>query len=233
MPRTQLTMGLSEIDGIEWIRLMYAYPSQFPDELIDVIAENPKVCKYIDIPLQHISDKILKSMRRGVSAKRTRELLLKLKSRIHGITIRTTFIVGYPNESDEDFRQLYDFVKEMEFDRIGTFTFSQEENTTSFLLGDPVAEKVKLKRKDSLMELQKEISLRLNKNLVGKKLQVLVEGKEGNYFIGRSYRDAPEVDGEVLIPANGVKLNPGEFYNVEVFDYNEYDLYGNISLNGS
>ena len=229
----ELITGLSRVEGIEWIRLMYAYPSQFPDELIDVIAENPKVCKYVDIPLQHISDKVLKSMRRGVTAKRTRELLLKLKSRVPGITLRTTFIVGYPNETEEDFRELCDFVKEIEFDRIGTFTFSQEENTSSYLLGDPVPEKVKLKRKDILMELQKDISLKINKGFVGKKLQVLVERKEGNYFTARSYRDAPEVDGEVLIPADGEELISGEFYNVDVFDYNEYDLYANISLKGS
>ena len=229
----ELITGLSRVEGIEWIRLMYAYPSQFPDELIDVIAENPKVCKYVDIPLQHISDKVLKSMRRGVTAKRTRELLLKLKSRVPGITLRTTFIVGYPNETEEDFRELCDFVKEIEFDRIGTFTFSQEENTSSFLLGDAVPEKLKLKRKDILMELQKDISLKINKGFVGKKLQVLVERKEGNYFTARSYRDAPEVDGEVLIPADGEELISGEFYNVDVFDYNEYDLYANISLKGS
>ncbi len=224
---------LSRIEGIEWIRLMYAYPSQFPDELIDVIAENPKVCKYTDIPLQHISDIVLKSMRRGVSARKTRELLWKLKTRIPGITLRTTFIVGYPNEGEKEFKELCDFVREMEFDRIGTFTFSREENTSSFILGDPVPEKVKIQRRDILMEIQKDISSRINERFIGKKLKVLVEGREGDYYIGRSYRDAPEVDGEILIPSNGKKLNPGEFYTVDVFDNNEYDLYANISRNGS
>jgi ribosomal protein S12 methylthiotransferase len=227
-----LINNLSGIKGIEWIRLMYAYPSQFPDELIDVLAENPKVCKYVDIPLQHISDNILKSMRRGVTAKRTRELLLKLRERIPGITLRTTFIVGYPNETGKEFTELCEFVREAEFDRIGTFTFSQEENTSSFILGDPVPEQVKSERRDILMEIQKDISLKINEGFVGRKLKVLLEGKEGDYYIGRSYRDAPEVDGEILIPSEGIKLNPGEFYSVDVFDFNEYDLYANISRDG-
>ncbi len=228
----ELINRLSEVTGIEWIRLMYVYPSQFPDELIDVIANNPKVCKYIDIPLQHISDNVLKSMRRGVTAKRTKELIRKLKERIPGITLRTTFIVGYPNEGEEEFRELCEFVRETEFDRIGTFTFSMEENTSSFILGDPVPEKVKLERKNTLMEIQKEISLKINETYEGRKLEVLIEGKEGDYYIGRSYRDAPEVDGEILVPSNGTKLKPGEFYTVDVFDHNEYDLYANISGNG-
>ncbi len=228
----ELLTRLSEIDGIKWIRLMYAYPSQFPDELIDVIADNPKICKYVDIPLQHISDNVLKSMRRGVTAKRTKELIRKLKKRIPDITLRTTFIVGYPNESVNEFKELCEFVKETEFDRIGTFTFSMEENTSSFILGDPVPEKVKQERKNTLMEIQKEISLKINEKFNGRKLEVMIEGKEGDYFIGRSYRDAPEVDGEILIPSNGKKLKPGEFYTVDVFDYNEYDLYANISRNG-
>jgi ribosomal protein S12 methylthiotransferase len=229
----ELINNLSDVNGIEWIRLMYAYPSQFPDELTDVIAENPKVCKYVDIPLQHISDNILKSMRRGVTAGRTRELIRKLRGRIPDITLRTTFIVGYPNEGEKEFTELCEFIEEIKFDRIGTFTFSKEENTSSFILGDPVSEKIKLERKDILMEIQKDISFKLNESFIGKKLKVLIEGKEGNYYIGRSYRDAPEVDGEILIPSNGQKLKPGEFYAVDVFDNNEYDLYANISRDGS
>jgi ribosomal protein S12 methylthiotransferase len=228
----ELIEKLSGIRGIEWIRLMYAYPSQFPDDLMDVIAGNPKVCKYVDIPLQHISDSILKSMRRGITAKRTKELLSKLKNRIPGLTLRTTFIVGYPGEGEKEFNELCEFVKETGFDRVGTFTFSMEENTSSYILGDPVPEKVKLQRKEILMEVQKDISLERNEKLVGKKLEILVERKEGDYYIGRSYRDAPEVDGEVLIPANGQALRTGEFYYVDIFDFNEYDLYANISLTG-
>ncbi len=219
---------LSEIDGIEWIRLMYAYPSKFPDDLIEVIANNPKVCKYVDIPLQHISDNVLKSMRRGVTTKRTRELIYKLKERIPGIALRTTFITGYPNETEKEFKELCDFVEEMKFDRVGTFTFSVEENTTSFILGDPVPEKIKLERKEILMEIQKDISLKKNKDLVGKELKVLIDGIEGDYYIGRSYRDAPEVDGEVLIQLNGFNLEAGNFCIVKCNDYNEYDLYAEV-----
>ncbi|MFO7447044.1 MAG: 30S ribosomal protein S12 methylthiotransferase RimO [Ignavibacteriaceae bacterium] len=216
---------LSSINGFEWIRLMYAYPSKFPADLIDVIRENPKVCKYVDIPLQHISDDVLKSMRRGVTSKRTRELLTTLRDKIPGITIRTTFIVGYPNETEKDFNELCEFVKEIKFDRFGVFTFSVEENTSSYILGDPVPEKVKQKRKDILMEIQKDISSEINRNFIGKSLQVLAERVEGDYYIARSYRDAPEVDGEILIPVKQNNLISGNFYNVEVYDSDEYDLY--------
>ena len=226
-----LLSKLSEINGIEWIRLLYAYPSHFPKDLINVIAENPKVLKYIDIPLQHISDKILKSMRRGITSGRTKELIYELRERISGLIIRTTFIVGYPAETEEDFDILCDFVKDIQFDKLGVFTYSQEENTPSFILGDPVPEKVKEERKSVLMEIQKEISLQKNKNLVGQSLNVLIDDVEGkgvnSYFIARSYRDAPEVDGEVLIPA-GDNLNIGNFYKVKIYDYNEYDLFGRV-----
>jgi ribosomal protein S12 methylthiotransferase len=216
---------LSEIKGIEWIRLMYAYPSKFPESVMDVISSNPKICKYVDIPLQHISDNVLKSMRRGVTGYRTRELLSRLRDKIPEVAIRTTFIVGYPGETAEDFEELCDFAREMRFERFGVFTFSVEENTSSFILGDPVPEEEKNRRKDILMEIQKDISTEINKSLIGKKLSVLVESSEGDYFVARSYRDAPEVDGEVLIPIKGNKLKTGNFYPVEVYDSNEYDLY--------
>ena len=219
---------ISEIDGIEWIRLMYAYPSKFPDDLINVIANNPKVCKYIDVPLQHISDNVLKSMRRGVTTKRTKELVHKLKERIPGLALRTTFIVGYPNETEKEFNELCNFIEEVKFDRIGTFTFSAEENTSSFILGDPVKEEIKLERKDILMEIQKEISLTKNKSFVSKKLKILIDGTEGDFYIGRSYRDAPEVDGEVLIQLNGSKLQAGNFCVAKIHDFNEYDLYAEV-----
>ena len=219
---------LSEVDGIEWIRLMYAYPSQFPDDLIDVIANNTKVCKYIDIPLQHISDNVLKSMRRGVTKRRTIELVNKLKEKIPGLALRTTFIIGYPNETEKEFKELCDFVEEVKFDRVGTFTFSVEENTTSFILGNPVPEEVKLERKDILMEIQKEISLSNNENFLNKELKILIDGTEGDFYIGRSYRDAPEVDGEVLIQLNGSKLKAGNFCMAKIYDFNEYDLYAEV-----
>ncbi|MCL5028126.1 MAG: 30S ribosomal protein S12 methylthiotransferase RimO [Bacteroidetes bacterium] len=230
---SELLNELSKINGVEWIRLMYAYPSHFPDDVIDTIADNPKICKYVDIPLQHISESVLKSMRRGVTSKRTKELITKLRDRIPEITIRTTFIVGYPNETEKDFDELCSFVQETKFDRIGVFTFSVEENTSSFILGDPVSEEIKQKRKDILMELQREISQEKNRNLVGKKLKVLVERIEGDFFIGRSYRDAPEVDGEILISKNELENNyteieGGDFYTIEITDYNDYDLYAKI-----
>jgi ribosomal protein S12 methylthiotransferase len=221
---------LSEIKGIEWIRLMYAYPSQFPDDVIDTIAENPKICKYIDIPLQHISDNVLKSMRRGVTGQRTRELLLNLRERIPGITLRTTFITGYPNETEKEFQELCEFIKEIKFDRIGVFTFSVEENTSSFILGDTVPEKTKQKRKEILMEIQKEISTVRNREFIGKQLRVVLERTEGEFYVARSYRDAPEVDGEVLIPVNGDNIAEGNFYNVEITDANEYDLFAKLIL---
>lgn len=228
----ELLNKLSKINGIEWIRLMYAYPSQFPDSVIEEIKNNPKICKYVDIPLQHISDSVLKSMRRGVTAKRTKDLLIKLKTEIPDITIRTTFIVGYPNETEKDFDELCEFVKDFKFDRIGTFTFSVEESTSSFILGDPVSEEEKQRRKNVLMEIQKEISLEKNESFVGKKLKVLIDTVEGDYYIGRSYRDAPEVDGEILINRKNNFLNTGEFYEVEINDFDEYDLYGNVISNG-
>lgn len=224
----KLLNNLSRVEGIEWIRIMYAYPSHFPDELIDEIASNPKICKYIDIPLQHISDEVLKSMRRGVTSARTKELVQNLRDRIPGLTLRTTFIVGYPNETEKDFYELIKFVEEVKFDRLGVFTFSPEENTTSFKLGDPVPYKEKLRRRETLMEAQKEISFANNLKFVGEKLKTIVESLEGQYYIARSSRDAPEVDGEVLIPVDSAELVFGNFYDVEIYDNNEYDLFGKI-----
>ena len=228
----ELLSRLSEIEGIEWLRLLYAYPSHFPDNVIDVIAQNPKVLNYIDIPLQHISDNVLKSMRRGITSRRTKEFIYELRERIPGLILRTTFIVGYPNETEECFNELCEFVKVVQFDKLGVFTYSQEENTPSFILDDPVPEKVKEERKSVLMEIQKEISLQKNRELVGQSLNVLIDDVEGkgvnSYFIARSYRDAPEVDGEVIIPAKNNNLAIGNFCNVKIYDYNDYDLFGTV-----
>lgn len=224
----ELLNKLSKIEGIEWIRLLYAYPSHFPDDLIDEIANNPAICKYIDMPLQHISDDVLKSMRRGITKKTTINLIDKLKSRIPGLTLRTTFIIGYPNEKVEDFGELKDFVKETEFDRIGVFDYSVEENTPSYILGDKVSAKIKEERKNEIMEIQKEISFNKNQKLIGKKLKVLIDDIEGDYFVGRSERDAPEVDGEVLIKAEDKLLKLGEFYFIEIYECNDYDLFGKL-----
>jgi ribosomal protein S12 methylthiotransferase len=225
---SELINRLSEVKGIEWIRLMYAYPSRFPDDTIEVVKNNSKVCNYIDIPLQHISDNILKSMRRGITGRQTKELLYKLREEIPGLVLRTTFIVGYPGETDREFQELCDFVEEFKFEKMGTFTYSHEENTESYKLGDPVPEEVKSERQSILMEIQKEISTQKNEELLGKKLKVLVESFDGNFYIGRSYRDAPEVDGEVLITPASEKPEAGNFYDVEVIDFNEYDLYARV-----
>ena len=224
----ELLRALSEIDEIEWIRLLYAYPSHFPDEVIEEIARNGKVLNYLDLPLQHISDNVLKSMRRGISAKTQRELVDKIQNGIPGLTFRTTFIVGYPNETEADFNELYEFVKNSEFDRVGVFTYSQEDNTYSYELGDPIPEEIKEERKDALMELQKEISLKKNKEMVGKTLRCIVDDIEGKYFVARSEKDAPEVDGNVLIEPEDNMLKIGNFYNVQIVDFNEYDLFGKI-----
>ena len=227
----ELLQELSKVDGIEWIRIMYAYPSRFQTDVMEEIANNQKICKYIDIPLQHISDNVLRSMRRGVTGSQTRKLLNELRTRIPGVALRTTFIVGYPNETEKEFEELCEFVREIKFDRMGTFIFSVEDNTSSFILGDPVSKKVKESRKDTLMEIQKEISHKNNSEFIGKKLKVLVEALEGDFYIGRSYRDAPEVDGEVLIDRKDNNLIIGDFYYVNVYDYNEYDLFAEVMKN--
>ncbi|GAB4288461.1 MAG: 30S ribosomal protein S12 methylthiotransferase RimO [Ignavibacteriaceae bacterium] len=220
---------LSEIDSIEWIRLMYAYPSRFPDDVINVIANNPKICKYIDMPLQHISDNVLKSMRRGISKSGTLRLIDKLKNRIDGLTLRTTFMVGYPNETSKDFEELCRFVEETRFNRLGVFTYSQEENTPAYILGDPVPAKEKQSRKNIIMEIQREISRSLNQSLIGKEERVIIDGTEGNYYIARSCRDAPEVDGEILIERNGSAPETGIFRKVKITDFEDYDLFALFS----
>jgi ribosomal protein S12 methylthiotransferase len=222
----KLLNEISEIPNIEWIRLLYAYPSHFPDSVIEAIAENPKVCKYLDMPLQHISDPVLKSMRRGITSRRTKELLYKIKERIPGITLRTTFITGYPNETDKEFAELCEFVKDIRFDRFGVFKYSVEENTPGYLLGDPVPDEVKEERLAALMEIQKEISLEKNRELIGKKIKVLIDRKETDKYIARSERDAPEVDGEIILKNGENLLEIGKYYDVEINDCNEYDLFG-------
>lgn len=227
----ELLQKLSEIEGIEWIRLMYAYPSHFPDELIDELANNPKLVKYLDIPLQHISDPVLKSMRRGITRRATVELLDKLRARVPGITIRTTMIAGYPAETDEHFEELLKFIKEFKFDRLGVFTFSVEDNTTSFILGDPVPEKEKNRRKKRIMEIQKRISRKKNEALTGTLQRVIIDSTEGDFYIGRSTMDAPEVDGEVIIDKEEHLLAPGDMVEVRIYDSAEYDLFGKIERN--
>jgi ribosomal protein S12 methylthiotransferase len=225
---SNLIRVISEVEGIEWIRLMYAYPSRFPDELIDEMANNPKVCNYLDMPLQHIADSVLKSMQRGITGRQTRELIYKLRERIPDLVLRTTFMVGYPVETDKDFDELCEFINDIKFERLGTFMYSQEENTSAFNLGDTIPKNVKIERQKKIMEIQKEISLEKNNELINKELKVLVEAFEGDFYIGRSYRDAPEVDGEVLINIENVMIKTGEFYNAKVYDCNEYDLFARV-----
>lgn len=224
----ELLHELSEIENLEWIRLLYAYPSHFPIDVMKEIRENPKICNYIDLPLQHISDSVLKSMRRGITKKSTINLIEKLRNEIPGLTLRTTFIVGYPNEGEKEFKELYNFIEETEFDRIGVFKYSREDDTYSYTMGDPVPDEIKEERLASLMELQSKISLNKNKKLIGKELKIVIDEVQDNYYIGRSERDTPEVDGEVLVKKTNLKLQEGEFYTIRIYDADEYDLYGEI-----
>jgi len=215
---------LNSVDGIEWIRLMYAYPAKFPLDVIEAFQKFPKLCRYIDIPIQHTSDDVLKSMRRGLTERSTRDLLLRLKSDISGIALRTTLIVGYPNETEEDFNALCEFVKEMRFHRLGVFTYSEEEGTAAYILGDPISEEIKLERQAAVMEIQKEISMHHNESLIGKTVRVLIDSHDGEFFIGRTEWDAPEIDQEVFVRSSRI-LKTGTFHTVTITDAVEYDLF--------
>lgn len=227
---SHLLNALSDIKGIEWIRLMYAYPSRFPDELIYTIKNNEKICNYIDIPIQHISDKILKSMQRRITKKSTIELLEKFRNEIPDICIRTTLITGYPGETGKEFDEMLEFVRYFRFDRLGVFTYSHEENTKAFNLKDIIPEKEKLQRQKLLLDAQRENSLKANESSLGKLVKTIVDRKENNYFVGRTYKDAPEIDQEVIIKSSD-KLKPGCFYNVRIYDYEDFDLFGDVELN--
>ncbi|CEN34186.1 30S ribosomal protein S12 methylthiotransferase RimO [Capnocytophaga cynodegmi] len=220
-----LLRELVKIEGIEWIRLHYAFPTGFPMDVIEVMKEEPKVCNYLDIPLQHISDSILKSMRRGTTREKTIKLLKNFREKLPEMAIRTTLIVGYPGENEEDFNTLKEFVKEMRFDRLGCFTYSHEENTHAYNLVDDIPEEVKIARANEIMEIQSQISWELNQEKIGKTFRCLIDRKEGNYFIGRTEYDSPDVDNEVLIDAKRFYVKTGEFVNVKVIDAADYDLY--------
>ncbi|RLD48891.1 MAG: 30S ribosomal protein S12 methylthiotransferase RimO [Bacteroidetes bacterium] len=225
---SELVQKIAEVEGIEWIRLHYAYPAGFPEELLEVIKNNPKVCQYLDIPLQHISDPILSSMKRAHGRSETIRLVEKIRKELPEAAIRTTFIVGYPGETEEDFNQLMDFVKSYSFDRLGVFQYSPEEGTSAFALVDNVPAKVKQERADRLMMLQQEISFALNKEKEGRVFRTIIDRKEGGYYIGRTEFDSPEVDNEVLIPTENKKLDTGSFYNVKITRAEFYDLYGEV-----
>jgi ribosomal protein S12 methylthiotransferase len=223
----ELLEKLSDVEGIEWIRLHYAFPSGFPMDVLKVMKERKNICNYIDIPLQHISDSMLKSMRRGTTKKRTNELLEAFRKEVPEMAIRTTLIAGYPGETEEDFAEMESWVKEMRFDRLGIFTYSHEENTHAFNLEDDVPEEVKHQRANKIMEIQSGISFELNQEKIGKTYNVLFDRVEGDYFIGRTEFDSPEVDNEVLVPKSSfVRL--GDFAQVKINRAEEFDLFGEI-----
>lgn len=220
----KLLKELVKVEGIDWIRLHYLFPTGFPEDVLDVIKQEEKVCNYIDIPLQHIADPVLKSMRRGTTKAKTDALLKKMRERVPEMAIRTTLIVGYPGETEEDFETLCEWIKEMRFDRLGCFTYSHEENTHAFNLEDDVPEEVKQERAQIIMDIQRDISEELNYQQIGKKMKVLIDRKEDGMYVGRTEFDSPEVDNEVLISAEDTYLRIGDFCNVEIISSTEYDL---------
>ena len=222
----ELLENLVKVEGIEWIRLHYAFPTGFPMDVLELMKREPKICNYIDIPLQHISDNILKSMRRGTTKEKTTKLLKDFRAAVPGMTIRTTLIVGYPGETQEDFEIMRDWVQEMKFERLGCFTYSHEENTHAYLLEDDVPEVVKQARAAEIMDLQSQISWDLNQEKVGQTFKCIIDRKEGQYFIGRTEFDSPDVDNEVLIDATKFYVKTGEFVDVKIIDATEFDLYG-------
>jgi ribosomal protein S12 methylthiotransferase len=221
-----LLTSLVEVEGIEWIRLHYAFPSGFPQDVLDIIRDNDKVCNYIDIPLQHINDDILQSMRRGTSHEKTITLLKDFRRKVPDIAIRTTLIVGYPGETEEKFQELKRWVRDTKFDRLGVFTYSHEENTSAFNLVDDVPDKIKKMRLEEIMDLQTVISWELNQKKIGKTYKVLFDRKEGDYFIGRTEFDSPDVDNEVLVKAKDTYVRIGDFAHVIIEKADHFDLYG-------
>lgn len=230
----ELVSSLADVAGIEWIRLHYTFPAGFPMEVLDVMRERKNVCNYLDMPLQHVSDAMLKSMRRGITKQKTIELVQNIRERVPGITLRTTLISGYPGETEKDHEEMLEWVEQMRFDRLGIFNYSHEENTHAYTLKDNVSAKIKQKRSEAVMALQQSISYQLNQEKVGKTFRVLFDRKEGDYFIGRTEFDSPEVDNEVLVNAlpegqDPVYIPIGSFANVKIFKAEDYDLFGEIS----
>ena len=224
-----LISKVSEVEGIDWIRLHYAFPSGFPMEVLDVMKEKANVCKYLDMPLQHITDNMLSSMRRGITKQKTIDLVNKIRDKVPGIALRTTLIAGYPGETEKDHEEMLRWVEETRFERLGIFTYSHEENTHAHLLKDDVSEKVKRKRADAVMAVQQEISMQLNQQKVGQDFKVLIDRKEGEYYVGRTEFDSPDVDNEVLIKADSeTYLRIGDFTDVNVYEASDFDLYGKV-----
>lgn len=221
----ELLRNLSDVEGIEWIRLHYAFPTGFPEDVLEVMRERDNICNYIDIPLQHISDSVLKSMRRGTTKAKTNALIKKFRAQVPNLAIRTTLIVGYPGETQEDFEEMLKWVEESRFDRLGAFTYSHEENTHAFNLVDDVPQKVKEERAERIMDIQSAISFELNQEKVGKEFKVLIDRVEGEYFIGRTEYDSPEVDNEVLISKKDHFVRVGDFVQVKIKAADHFDLY--------
>lgn len=224
----ELLLRLSDVEGIEWIRLHYAFPSGFPLDVLDVMREKKNICNYLDIPLQHVSDNMLKSMRRGTTKQKTADLVKMFRDKVPGITLRTTLIAGYPGETEADHQELLQFVQETKFDRVGIFTYSHEENTHAHLLNDDVPEDIKQERAAAVMQVQQKISGEINEAKTGKIFKVLFDRKEGDYFIGRTESDSPEVDNEVLVEAQSNYVRIGDFANVQIDSTEEFDLFGTI-----
>jgi ribosomal protein S12 methylthiotransferase len=222
----ELMQRLSDVDGIDWIRLHYAFPTGFPMDVLDVMAERPNICNYLDIPLQHGSTNMLKLMRRGTTREKTEALLAEMRSRVPDIAIRTTLIAGHPGETEEDFANMVDFVEKSRFDRLGIFTYSHEENTHSYSFTDDVPDEVKQERANHVMQIQEEISNEINQAKIGKTFKVLIDRKESGSFIGRTEHDSPEVDNEVYIDAKKHYLRVGDFAEIKITDATEFDLYG-------
>src|SRR5690554_1106437 len=224
----ELLEALVKVEGIEWIRLHYAFPTGFPMDVLEVMKREPKICNYLDIPLQHISDDILKSMRRGTTNEKTTKLLKEFRQEVPEMAIRTTLIVGYPGETEAHFQELKQWVTNMRFERLGCFTYSHEENTHAYNLEDDVPEEVKQDRANQIMEIQSQISWELNQAKIGQTLKVVIDRKEGEYFVGRTEFDSPDVDNEVLIDASKTYLKTGEFTTVKITDAADFDLYGEV-----
>ena len=222
----ELMQRLSDVEGIDWIRLHYAFPTGFPMDVLDVMAERPNICNYLDIPLQHGSTKMLKLMRRGTTREKTEALLAEMRSRVPDIAIRTTLIAGHPGETEEDFADMVDFVEKSRFDRLGMFTYSHEENTHAFSMTDDVPDEVKQERANHVMQVQEQISYEINQAKIGKTFKVLIDRKESGSFIGRTEHDSPEVDNEVYIDAKKHYLRVGDFAQIKITDATEFDLYG-------
>jgi ribosomal protein S12 methylthiotransferase len=225
---SELLQRLSDVEGIDWIRLHYAFPSGFPMDVLDVMQERSNICNYLDMPLQHISDNMLKSMKRGITKQKTIDLVNAIRDKNPGIAIRTTLISGYPGETERDFQEMLQWVENSRFDRLGIFPYSHEENTHAYKLQDDVPADVKQQRAEAVMELQQNISLELNRAKVGNTYKVLIDRKEGEYFIGRTEFDSPEVDNEVLVPAKESYLRIGDFANIKINAAEDFDLYGDV-----